>query len=49
MVKNILTRFMALCLGRSQEEFTTKDIVFFYVAFILIMSVLSYFDVGVRM
>jgi hypothetical protein len=48
-MKKNLTRFMAMCLGRPQEQFTNQEIVFFYTAFIIIMTILSVFDVGMRM
>jgi hypothetical protein len=48
-MKKSLLWFMSFCLGRPSHTFSNKDIVFFYTAFIVIMSILSYLDVGVRM
>lgn len=39
---------MVFCLGRPGDNFSNKDIVYFYTAFIVIMSILTYFDVGLR-
>jgi hypothetical protein len=41
-MKKNLSKFMAACLGRQQQDFSTGEIVVFYAAFIFLMSMLSY-------
>ncbi len=38
---------MAACLGRQQQEFSTKEIIFFYTAFVFVMTILSYFQASI--